>query len=174
MIIWITGISGAGKTTIANCLIEKFKKVYPNLINVDGDVVRNLYGSDLGYEEEDRIIQIKRLQKLCQFLESQDQIVIASALYCNPSLMNWNRKNFLDYYEIYLNVKIELVKKRDPKDLYKKYKQGKEKNIVGIDVPWHAPQKSNLIINIDDKTSVGDVLNIIIKNISLFKNIEKL
>ena len=98
MVIWITGISGAGKSTIATAIIDKYKTVLPNLINIDGDVVRNLYGNDLGYEEKDRIIQIKRLQKLCIFLESQKQIIIASALYSNPSLMKWNKDNFCDYF----------------------------------------------------------------------------
>ena len=60
MVIWITGISGAGKTTIANFLIKKYKKVIPNLINIDGDAIRKLYRDDLGYEEKDRIVQIKR------------------------------------------------------------------------------------------------------------------
>ena len=72
MVIWITGISGAGKTTIANSLIEKYKNKFPHLINLDGDVVRKLYGDDLGYEENDRISQIKRMQKICLFLENQN------------------------------------------------------------------------------------------------------
>lgn len=172
MVIWITGISGAGKTTIANFLIKKYKKVIPNLINIDGDAIRKLYRDDLGYEEKDRIVQIKRLQKLCLFLENQNQIIIASALYSNPSLMAWNRENFSEYYEIYLDASIDLVKKRDPKGIYKKYKIGKEKNIVGIDIPWHEPEKSNLIINIDEKKSISEITGLITKNVLLFRNIE--
>ena len=117
MVIWITGISGAGKTTIANSLIEKYKNKLPHLINLDGDVVRKLYGDDLGYEENDRISQIKRMQKICLFLENQNLIIIVSALYSNPTLMEWNRKYFSNYFEIYLNVPLELVKRRDPKGL---------------------------------------------------------
>ena len=172
MVIWITGISGAGKTTIANSLIDKYKKVLPNLVNIDGDDIRNLYGNDLGYEETQRIIQIKRLQKLCLFLENQGQIVIASALYSSPFLMAWNRENFSEYYEIYLNVSLELVKIRDPKGIYKKYELGREKNIVGIDVPWHEPEKPNLIINIDEKKSISEITDLITENILLLRNIE--
>ena len=172
MVIWITGISGAGKSTIATAIIEKYKTVLPNLINIDGDVVRNLYGNDLGYEEKDRIIQIKRLQKLCIFLESQKQIIIASALYSNPSLMEWNKNNFSDYFEIYLKVSLDLVKKRDPKGMYKKYNLGEEKNIVGIDVPWHEPVNSDLVVNMNDKKSVSEIVELITQNILLFKNAE--
>ena len=172
MVIWITGISGAGKSTIATAIIDKYKTVLPNLINIDGDVVRNLYGNDLGYEEKDRIIQIKRLQKLCIFLESQKQIIIASALYSNPSLMKWNKNNFSDYFEIYLKVSLDLVKKRDPKGMYKKYNLGEEKNIVGIDVPWHEPVNSDLVVNMNDKKSVSEIVELITQNILLFKNAE--
>ena len=113
MVIWITGISGAGKTTIANSIIQNYKHKIHNLVNVDGDAVRELYGNDLGYAEKDRIRQIKRMQKLCLFLENQNLIVIASALYSNSELMAWNRKNFSEYFEIYLNASLELVKERE-------------------------------------------------------------
>ena len=86
--------------------------------------------------------------------------------------MAWNRENFSEYYEIYLDASIDLVKKRDPKGIYKKYKIGKEKNIVGIDIPWHEPKKSNLIINIDEKKSISEITGIITKNVLLFRNIE--
>ena len=61
MIIWITGISGSGKTTTASFLINKLRKTYSNLVNLDGDVIRNLYGDDLGYDVNSRIKQIKRI-----------------------------------------------------------------------------------------------------------------
>ena len=66
MVIWVTGISGAGKTTIATSIIQMYKNKFSHLVNIDGDAVRKLYGNDLGYEEKDRIIQIKRMQKLLQ------------------------------------------------------------------------------------------------------------
>ena len=68
--------------------------------------------------------------------------------------MKWNRKNFSNYYEIFLDANLTLVKKRDPKNLYKKYQEGKEKNIVGIDIPWHPPQNYDLKIIMNEKTTV--------------------
>ena len=170
MVIWITGISGAGKTTIANSLIEKYKNKFPHLINLDGDVVRKLYGDDLGYEENDRISQIKRMQKICLFLENQNLIIIVSALYSNSTLMEWNRKYFSNYFEIYLNVPLELVKRRDPKGIYKKFEIGQEKNIVGIDIPWHEPKNSDLVIDVDEMKSVSEVRDIIIENLQFLEN----
>ena len=64
MIIWITGISGAGKTTLAKELIKKIKEKFNNVIGIDGDIIRDLFGNDLGYDLESRVSQIKRIQKM--------------------------------------------------------------------------------------------------------------
>lgn len=172
MVIWITGISGSGKTTIANNLIKKYKKTVNNLVNVDGDVVRELFGNDLKFDMKSRVAQIKRIQKMCLFLESQSLVVIASALYCDHTLMLWNRKNFKNYFEIYLDASLDLVRKRDIKGLYKKYDKGLEKNIVGLDVPWNEPQNFDLKINMDSLPTIERVINTINKKIDIesYKN----
>lgn len=167
MIIWITGISGSGKTTIASSLIKKYKSVIRNLVNVDGDIVRELFGDDLMYDTKSRITQIKRIQRLCLFLESQNLVVIASALYSDSKLMLWNRENFKNYYEIYLEASLDLVKKRDVKGLYKKYEKGLEKNIVGLDIPWHIPQNFDLKINMDELPSIEEVIDRITKKLDI-------
>lgn len=167
MIIWITGISGSGKTTIASSLIKKYKSVIRNLVNVDGDIVRELFGNDLMYDTKSRITQIKRIQRLCLFLESQNLVVIASALYSDSKLMLWNRENFKNYYEIYLEASLDLVKKRDVKGLYKKYEKGLEKNIVGLDIPWHIPQNFDLKINMDELPSIEEVIDRITKKLDI-------
>ena len=149
MIIWITGLSGSGKTTIAKGLINRLKARIKNLVNVDGDIIRDLFGNDLGFDINSRITQIKRIQKLCIFLQKQNLIVIVSALYSNNDLLIWNRKNFKNYYEIYLEASLDLLKTRDVKGLYAKFSKGIEKNIVGIDIPWNAPKLYDLKINMD-------------------------
>ena len=169
MILWITGISGSGKTTIAKELISILKNFLPEIINVDGDEIRELFGNDLGYEEKDRIIQIKRIQRLCLLLEKQNLIVIASALYASDELLSWNRKNFREYYEIFLDAPIELVEKRDVKGLYKKAKEGLENNIVGIDIPWNKPKDPDLTINFNSNISLKETVDKIINIIPNFK-----
>ena len=165
----MTGISGAGKTTIANSIIKSYKHKFPNLVNIDGDIIRQMYEDDLGYEEKDRIKQIKRIQKLCLFLENQNLIVIVSALYSNTELMDWNRKNFSEYFEIYLKASVDLVKERDPKGIYEKFDKGEEKNLVGLDIPWHEPKKPNLVIDMDKTKSFSDVKKNIVKNLHFLK-----
>jgi len=173
MVIWITGISGAGKSTIANALMKLLKNKIPELMNIDGDEVRDVFEEKLGYSEKDRILNIKRIQRLCLLLDRQKQIVITSALYSNKDLLLWNRKHFSEYYEIYLDASIDLVKKRDVKGLYDKYAKGIERNIVGIDIPWNEPSKPDLKIDFKHKYSVSDITNKIIEIVPRFKKISK-
>ena len=169
MVIWITGISGSGKTTIAKTLISLLKKKIPEMINVDGDEIRQIFEEKLGYSEFDRKKQIQRIQRLCLLLDAQKQLVIASALYSNEELLKWNRQNFSDYYEIYLNASLKLVEKRDVKGLYKKARQGLEKNIVGLDIPWNVPKKPDLKVDCNKNYSIEETIQKIIYSIPRFK-----
>ena len=150
MVIWITGISGAGKTTICETIVGMTKPSVPELVLLDGDVVRNVFGDELGFTEADRVRQIQRIQRFSKELETQDLIVLVAALYANYELLDWNRTNFKDYTEIYLEAPLSLVKDRDPKGLYAKAQAGEMKNVVGIDIPWNAPTNATLKINIAD------------------------
>ena len=144
MVIWLTGISGAGKTTIARELLKRFKNSLPHLINVDGDEVRTLFNNDLGYQLKDRKKQIQRIQNICKFLENQKMIVLASALYSDASILKWNRENFENYKEIYIKASLSLVKKADVKGVYSKSQKEKLKNIVGVDIKWNEPLSPDL------------------------------
>ena len=167
MIIWITGISGSGKTTLALQLIKKLKIKNKNIVNVDGDIIRDLFGNDLKYDIQSRITQIKRIQKLCIFLNRQNIITVVSALYSSEELLNWNRKNFKKYFEIYLKASIDLAIKRDVKGLYKKFKEKKEKNIVGLDIPWNEPIKYDLKVDMDKSPTIEETVNKVFEKIDI-------
>lgn len=162
MIIWLTGLSGAGKSTIANALLGKLRTTNRNVVLLDGDVIRALYGNSLCYREQDRIVQVNRLQALAGFLASEGNIVIVTVLYSSPKLLAWNRKNLPSYFEIYVDASIELVKKRDVKGIYAKFDAGEMSDVVGLDVPWYAPEKPDLHIVVDKLESpqqaVGQIL----------------
>ena len=136
-------------------------------MKVDGDVIRELYENDLGFSERDRELQIKRIQKFALFLENQNQIVLVSALYCNEKLMKWNRENFNSYFEIYLDASLSVVESRDSKGLYKKFREGKEKNVVGLDIPWYEPKNPDIKIKIDKSTSINFIVRKIFNVVDL-------
>ena len=151
MVIWMTGLSGAGKTTICESILRKLKPTMPQLGLVDGDVVRDVFGNDLDYSEPSRHKQIKRIQSLAKVMDDQDFVVLVAALYSHPDLLNWNRANFSDYFEIYLDASLDLVRSRDPKGLYAKVDAGQMDHVVGIDITWRVPETPDLRIRATNK-----------------------
>jgi adenylylsulfate kinase-like enzyme len=147
MVIWITGLSGAGKTTLCDALHKVLKPQMPQLVRIDGDEVRRLIGGGLGYTEADRVTQIKRVQALAKMLADQGLIVLVGALYSHPDLMAWNRANLPGYFEVYLNAPLDLVRGRDSKGLYAAAEKGKAANVVGVDIPWHAPTSPDMVLD---------------------------
>ncbi len=150
MVIWLTGLSGAGKSTIAADFIKIVKPKLSSLVLIDGDVVRNLFGGDLTYAEGDRQKQIVRIQKIAKFLNEQSIPVIVTALYSNPELLQWNRENLEGYYEVYVNTPFRTVVERDVKGIYQSLGTAIKPNIVGYDIPWQEPKFSDLIIETVD------------------------
>ena len=150
MVIWVTGLSGAGKTTLCNALWKLLKPNLPELVSLDGDRIRQAFGEGLGYSEEERVVQIKRIQNLAKMLSDQGLVVLVAALYANSQLLRWNRQNLTDYYEVYLESSLEVLKCRDPKGLYQGASDGSIRNMVGLDIPWNVPEAPDVIINTDN------------------------
>lgn len=153
MVIWMTGLSGSGKSTVADVIIEKLKPNMPELVLLDGDTVRELFGKSLDYSEKSRVIQVERLRTMAKLLAEQGLAVIVTVLYCHPDLMAWNRENIPGYFEVYMDTPLDVVKKRDVKGLYGKAARGEMPNVVGIDVPWYAPENPDLHIEGDNGDS---------------------
>jgi len=147
MVIWLSGLSGAGKTTIAEAVVLLVKPKLGNIVLIDGDIVRELFGATLAFDEESRVIQINRIQRLAKWLSGQGLPVVVAALFCREDLMKWNRENLPGYYEVYVDAPLELLRGRDPKGLYAKAQRGEVDNVVGIDVPWYPPEKPHLTID---------------------------
>ena len=147
IVVWLTGISGAGKTTVADAMAGKLSRSLPELVLVDGNVIRDLFGASLGFHEEARVEQIGRIQRIAKFLAEQGQCVVVSALYSNPDLMRWNRDNLPGYFEVLIDASLELVRIRDPRGIYAKAAVGEMPHVVGLDVPWHKPEMPDMVLD---------------------------
>src|SRR3989338_4782766 len=147
MVVWLTGLSGAGKTTIAEVIVRVAKPRIPELVLIDGDVIRDLFGAGLGFDEEARKQQIGRIQRLALFLARQNVAVVVAAVYSNPDLLRWNRTNLPGYFEIYVDTPLATVEARDTKGLYSKARIGEVQHVVGIDVPWHVPDSPDMVVH---------------------------
>jgi len=160
MVIWLIGLSGSGKTTVAKLLLKKIKKKYSNIVHLDGDQLRKIYGKKIGYTIKERNKNAERLSKLSKFLSDQKINVIASVLSNFPLWQKWNKKNIKNYFQIYLKVSLKTLIKRDKKKLYKMAIKRRRKNVVGIDIKFIEPLNSDLVIeNEGNKKSLKKIVN---------------
>ena len=149
MVTWIIGLSGAGKTTLANKVVEISKSSGDDVVLIDGDAIRDLFNNDLGYNLEDRRKNADRISKLCKFLDDQGFNVVCAILSLFPESRSWNRDNIKNYYEVYIEAPLEQLRKRDYKGLYDKYSKGEIKNIAGLDLEFIPPDSPDKIIKND-------------------------
>tara|TARA_B100000886_G_scaffold319552_1_gene260395 strand:+ start:589 stop:1113 length:525 start_codon:yes stop_codon:yes gene_type:complete len=156
MIIWITGISGAGKTTLGKALFSKFKKKNNSTIYLDGDQIRNIFNKDLNYSLKDRNLNAERLTKLVKYLSEQKKNIIISANLTSTKYRTWCRKNLKNYCEIYIFADLKNLIKRDYKGLYRKSLKGKIKNVVGVDLKFCHPKSSDIYL--ENNSSKSDFL----------------
>lgn len=145
-VYWITGLSGAGKTTIGKIFYERLKAGHPGTVFLDGDRMRRVFGDDLGYTREERIKCAMRYSRLCAMLEEQGLYVICCTISMFDCVREWNRKNIRNYREIYVKVSMETLIKRDQKGLYSGTTKEKEKDVAGVHVDVEEPKNPDLIL----------------------------
>lgn len=156
IVYWITGLSGAGKTTIGNRLYYELKQKMDNVVLLDGDVLKQIVGEELGYSENDRRKRAYRYAKICKMLADQDIIVICCTIAMYDEVREWNRKNNKAYVEVYLDVPMEVLVERNQKGLYSRYREGEVANIAGIDVKVEFPRSSDLVIKNDGSIKIKE------------------
>ena len=157
-VIWITGLSGAGKTSVARDLVQLLRvRIRPVLL--DGDVVREVLGDpSVGYDSTHRLINAYRICRLARMLAGQGFTVVVSTMSLYREIHEWNRNNMPNYFEVYLRVDMEVLRARDPKGLYARAAQGIETSVAGVDIGFEEPRRSNLVIENDG--SAGDVASV--------------
>ena len=146
MVVWIIGLSGAGKTTLASKVVSLARAAKPNVVLIDGDAIRELFGNDLGYTLEDRRKNADRICQLCKFLDDQGIDVVCAILSLFPESREWNRKNIKNYYEVFIDAPLEELVERDYKEIYAKFKRGEVSNVAGLDLKFPRPDNADLTI----------------------------
>ena len=145
-VYWITGLAGAGKTTIGNLLYKYLKKEHSNTVIFDGDALRQAFGNDLGYSKEDRLQCAMRYSRLCKLIAEQDVHVICCTISMFDEVREWNRSNIKNYIEIFIDVPVSVLAKRNQKNLYSDVKSGNTKDVVGMDLELQLPKNPDVIL----------------------------
>ena len=149
MVYWITGLSGAGKTTIGKLWYAELKKYRQNVVFLDGDKLREVFGDDLGYTKEDRQKSAMRNARLCALLNEQGIDVVCCTISMFNFVHQWNRQNIPQYIEVYVKASMETLYKRDQKGLYSK----DSSDLAGIQVEVEEPKFPDIILeNNGDRT----------------------
>jgi len=150
MILWLIGISGAGKTTVGKKLEAYFKELDKKCYLLDGDEVRDLFDRDLGYTDADREANIKRIILGAYLLDRNDIIGIICNIAPLERLRQLARKKIAGYNEIYLKKDLKTSMENDVKGMYQK-NLGKTQ-IVGIDTAFDMPQSPDLVLEVDKQS----------------------
>jgi len=131
-VYWITGLSGAGKTTIGRKLYEHLKIQHDNVVFLDGDETRKLFAGNVGYTPADRMQVCMRNARLCKLLSDQGIHVICSTICLIADVQKWCGENISEFHQIVLDVRMEVLRQRKP--IYERAMRNEVDNVVGVDV----------------------------------------
>ena len=146
-VYWITGLSGAGKTTVGRELWSRLRTAGRSAIFLDGDALREVIAEDLGHSVANRRKSAMRNARLCRMLASQGTDVVCPTISLFHEIQVWNRSNIPGYCEIYLRVPMEELRRRDSKGIYAAAARGDLRDVVGLDVPAELPETPNLVLD---------------------------
>ena len=148
-VVWMTGLSGAGKTTIALVLEEELRNRGLKVERLDGDIVRESLTSDLGFSAEDRRKNIERVTFVAKLLSRNGVGTICSFISPYQTVRDHVRENTTNFLEVFIDAPLDVVIERDVKGLYKKALAGEIPNFTGISDPFEAPENADIHVRTD-------------------------
>ena len=164
VIIWTTGLSGSGKSTIANEIAYKLHSMGKLSYVLDGDNIRHGLNKNLGFSPEDRNENIRRISEVAKLFSDSGVIAITAFISPYRKFRNFCRELVEPgkFIEVYCKASLDTCEKRDPKGMYKKAREGIIKDFTGIDAPYEEPENPEVIVDTDNETveeSVDKVIN---------------
>lgn len=150
--MWLTGLSGSGKTTIARSLQLQLQQLGLPIELLDGDEVRRQLSPDLGFTKNDREMHARRVVYLSKLLAKNGIVSLVSLIAPYRSFRENARKEIVDYVEVYVKTPLETCIKRDPKGLYKKALNGEITDMTGVQDPYEEPINAEVVIETDRLT----------------------
>jgi adenylylsulfate kinase len=174
-VVWLTGLSGAGKSTIAHELERELFQRRFHVYVLDGDNIRYGLNSNLGFSPEDRVENIRRVSEVARLMADSGTVTITA--FISPyrterrRAREMAREGGCEFVEVYVNASLEVCEQRDPKHLYKKARAGEIKQFTGIDAPYETPENPEVVVHTDRQTareSVGAILEMLLPRLQEF------
>lgn len=158
-VYWFTGLAGAGKTSIGKRFQKKLiSETSSKSVFLDGDELREAFGNKFGHSLEERRYLAHSYSRLCYLISKQGIDVVCCTISMFNSCREWNRCNIIKYKEIFITTSIEVLQKRNQKDLYKGENNKTAKDVVGINMQYELPLNPDITINNDGLFDVDEIV----------------
>jgi len=172
LVVWFTGLSGSGKSTIANLVEERLFKKNIQAFSLDGDNIRTGLNKGLGFSEEDRYENLRRIAEVSKLFIESGTVVVAS--FISPLIKDRLRVKEIvgheNFIEIFVNTSLEECERRDIKGLYKKARTGEIPNFTGISAPYESPENPDIEIRteeVTEKLAVEQIMRFLEKKLKI-------
>ncbi len=170
-VVWITGLSGAGKSTLAAEVVERLRAKGGMAVMLDGDVLREVFGAAANnaqsHGREGRLALAFQYAHLCRVIASQGLTVVIATISLFKEIHVWNRGNLPGYFEVYLKVPVDELRRRDPKGIYRRFDAGELQDVAGLDLPIDEPEAADLIVEFEPGQTVYTVLDKLINQLKI-------
>jgi adenylylsulfate kinase-like enzyme len=172
-VIWITGLSGAGKSTLASEVVSKLRAANKAVVMLDGDELREVFNAvaanERNHGREGRLALAMQYAHLCRIFAKQGLIVVIATISLFREVHKWNRANLPNYFEVYLKVPLEELRRRDPKGIYRRFDAGELTDVAGLDLPIDEPEAADWIVKLDSERKVTELAEELNQILSLSK-----
>lgn len=153
---WITGLAGAGKTTIGKEIYTLLKQKKDNLVFLDGDILRDVLGNVFGYSYEERLRCAQQYSRICKMLTDQGLDVVICTISMFRTVRRWNRENIKNYYEVFIDTPMEILKSKNKKNLYEETSEKDRSLVAGVSFAVELPETPDFTIKNDMTTEAKE------------------
>ena len=157
-VLWITGLSGSGKSTLATQVVSQLREHRNDVVLLDGDALREVFqfktDNSQSYDHDGRLKLAMQYGELCKLLSTQGLTVVIATISMFREVYAWNRTHLPGYFEVYLKVPIQELRRRDPKGIYRRFDAGNLHHVAGLDLPVDEPKESDFVVKFQSHFSV--------------------
>lgn len=157
-VIWITGLSGAGKSTLAQQVVTRLRASGESVVMLDGDELREVFGAVAANAQNHgrpaRLLLAMQYAHLCRVIAAQGLTVVIATISLFREVHAWNRANLPGYFEVYLKVPVDELRRRDPKGIYRRFDAGELTDVAGLDLPIDEPEAADWVVEFEPGLSV--------------------